>query len=456
MDQHPVPRNITGFQFHLVGDMTLKQFGELLAGALLAIIAYNLPLPSFIRFPMLIFFGLSGAAFAFLPIQDRPLDRWVIAFLKSIYAPTQFIWKKQNAAPKILQTTLKHEPEKLSPEHAPQMAESRKKLQTYLATLPKKPHDTLDTHEAARLAQMKALFTKTPTPPQPQPSTALNPPPNTQVSKPKIPLADLPPMQEATPTHSPLTPKTLPPDATIPSDHPPAKLTLPSLDDLKSELSATMNLPTTKETPLPVNELPEVEEVKSVSEQIEKVQSELSSTHVSKERFLELERKLIELNTERDRLANELATLKHALLNKPQQKTPTSAQQPLQPAKPVPDPKETKNFTPALSQVPNIIGGVVKDRKGNLLPNIIVTVKDQNEIPQRALKTNRLGQFITSTPLANGNYTLEVEDPQKIYVFDIIEATLTGSVTVPFEILAKSQKDINREKLMKEVFGKQY
>ncbi|EKD47460.1 MAG: hypothetical protein ACD_66C00049G0001, partial [uncultured bacterium] len=26
MEQHPVPQNVTGFQFKLIGDITLKQF----------------------------------------------------------------------------------------------------------------------------------------------------------------------------------------------------------------------------------------------------------------------------------------------------------------------------------------------------------------------------------------------------------------------------------------------
>lgn len=31
---------------------------------------------------------------AFVPVQGRSLDVWIIAFIRSIYSPTQFVWKK--------------------------------------------------------------------------------------------------------------------------------------------------------------------------------------------------------------------------------------------------------------------------------------------------------------------------------------------------------------------------
>ena len=43
MQQHPVPQNVTQYQFRLVGDMTLKQFLELAGGMLLAYLIYAPP-----------------------------------------------------------------------------------------------------------------------------------------------------------------------------------------------------------------------------------------------------------------------------------------------------------------------------------------------------------------------------------------------------------------------------
>lgn len=93
MEQHPVPRNITGFQFRLIGDMTVRQFAYLLTGFVLGYLFIRL-LPSIFAWPLGIFFALAGIAFAFIPIQERPLDRWLAAFIKSITSPTQYLWHK--------------------------------------------------------------------------------------------------------------------------------------------------------------------------------------------------------------------------------------------------------------------------------------------------------------------------------------------------------------------------
>lgn len=94
MEQHPVPQQISSYQFRLVGDMTLKQFFELAGGVVVAIIFYATKLPFIIKWPLIIFFVLFGAALAFLPIEERPLEQWIIAFFRSIYSPTQYTWRK--------------------------------------------------------------------------------------------------------------------------------------------------------------------------------------------------------------------------------------------------------------------------------------------------------------------------------------------------------------------------
>ena len=98
-EQHQIPQQISAFQFHLVGDMTLKQFLQLAGGALIALIFYASNLPLAIKWPLiLISFGF-GAALAFLPLEDRPLGKWIISFFKSIYSPTVFVWQKAAKVP---------------------------------------------------------------------------------------------------------------------------------------------------------------------------------------------------------------------------------------------------------------------------------------------------------------------------------------------------------------------
>ena len=94
MEQHAVPQDITGFKFKLVGDMTLKQFCELAAGAIIAYIFYASGLHPILKWPLVFIFGFLGFALAFLPIEERPLDVWLANFFKSIYQPTLYLWKK--------------------------------------------------------------------------------------------------------------------------------------------------------------------------------------------------------------------------------------------------------------------------------------------------------------------------------------------------------------------------
>lgn len=94
MIEHPIPQNITSYQFRLVGDMTLKQFLELAGGIVLAWFIWSLSLPSFVRWPLIVAAVLLGFALAFIPLEDRPLDQWFIAFFRAIYHPTLFNWKK--------------------------------------------------------------------------------------------------------------------------------------------------------------------------------------------------------------------------------------------------------------------------------------------------------------------------------------------------------------------------
>lgn len=98
MEPHPIPQNVTTFQFHLIGDMTLKQFMYLAAGSTIAYILFVFVSSVYplIAWPLILISAGLGVAFAFMPINSRPLDYWVGAFLKAVYTPTKRIWKKNN------------------------------------------------------------------------------------------------------------------------------------------------------------------------------------------------------------------------------------------------------------------------------------------------------------------------------------------------------------------------
>ncbi|MFH1840535.1 MAG: hypothetical protein ABH807_00015 [Candidatus Shapirobacteria bacterium] len=99
MQQHAVPQQIASYEFRLVGDMTLKQFGWLAGGAITGLAIYSLPIVPMIKWGLILTVGFMGFAFAFLPIEERPLSTWVVAFFQAIFSPTLFIWKKRGVIP---------------------------------------------------------------------------------------------------------------------------------------------------------------------------------------------------------------------------------------------------------------------------------------------------------------------------------------------------------------------
>ena len=96
MQPHPIPQNVTSFQFHLIGDMTLKQFVYLAIGSVIAYILFVFlsPIYPFVAWPLIVISSGFGFALAFLPINSRPLDSWIGAFFKAIYSPTKRVWRK--------------------------------------------------------------------------------------------------------------------------------------------------------------------------------------------------------------------------------------------------------------------------------------------------------------------------------------------------------------------------
>src|SRR3989344_2751028 len=95
MENHPIPQDVTGFQFKLIGDMTVKQFAYLAAGVLSAWLIFSVfPFPGFIKFPIAIFCGALGGGLAFVPIEGRPLDVIITNFFRAVLSPNQYVFQK--------------------------------------------------------------------------------------------------------------------------------------------------------------------------------------------------------------------------------------------------------------------------------------------------------------------------------------------------------------------------
>lgn len=92
--EHPIPQEVSKYQFKLVGDMTLQQFFQVAGGALVSLVIYSSSMAGYVKWPLIIISFLSGIALAFFPIEDRPLTTWIILFMKAIYSPTIYVWNK--------------------------------------------------------------------------------------------------------------------------------------------------------------------------------------------------------------------------------------------------------------------------------------------------------------------------------------------------------------------------
>ncbi|MCX6726699.1 MAG: PrgI family protein [Candidatus Shapirobacteria bacterium] len=97
MEQHAIPQQISSYEFKLVGEMTLKQFLKAAVGIVLALLVNATGLIFFLKYPLMVLFGGGGLALAFVPFQERPLDQWLIAFIKSVYSPTIYTYKKASS-----------------------------------------------------------------------------------------------------------------------------------------------------------------------------------------------------------------------------------------------------------------------------------------------------------------------------------------------------------------------
>ena len=152
MQQHPIPQNVTGYKFHLVGDMTIKQFAELAAGIVLAWLTFSSQLNFIFKWTLGPLAAFMGFALAFVPVEDRPLDQWIINFFKSIYNPTQYLFRSE---PKSLDIFT---PPKSRPTEAKFQLADPAKLEDYLQSLPPTQTTAFDQAESKYLDHIGNLF----------------------------------------------------------------------------------------------------------------------------------------------------------------------------------------------------------------------------------------------------------------------------------------------------------
>jgi len=157
---HAVPQNIMDVEFKIVGDLTMRQFSYILIFGLMAYFNIQVMVGIF-KWPLTVFFVLLGLSLAFVPVQDRGLDVWLVNFIKSVYKPTQLIWKKSIVLPTAFLydnlNVLKQELITLAP------TTSRRKLEEFLDYSKKnQPVDPLDIPEAEFIQKVRDAYRNVP------------------------------------------------------------------------------------------------------------------------------------------------------------------------------------------------------------------------------------------------------------------------------------------------------
>lgn len=233
---HPIPQQISSYQFRLVGDMTLKQFFQLAGGVLIGLLFYASPLHPLIKWPLIIFFCLLGAALAFLPFEERPLEKWIIAFFRSVYSPTIFSWKQtQNS--KFFQNESVQAPAQQFISPGGEAA-----LNTYLATpnAPSSFFSKLEDTEKSFLNRMGDLFS----PGSPKSGNVqLNTTPTTQTAPTVNPIPTINPAPIQVPPNTPVSVEPQKPKFIVEESTPEAA------PQIKAETVAAPQAPITPEGP---------------------------------------------------------------------------------------------------------------------------------------------------------------------------------------------------------------
>lgn len=154
MESHPIPQQISSYQFRLVGDMTLKQFFQIGGGALVSLLIYATHIHPVVKWPLIVFSFAVGAALAFLPFEERPLSKWIVSFFGSIYSPTIFTWSKSATPPVYFSTDTQTQTTQTQAPVQPAVNE-------YLKTLPQaKEPEKLEKEEQGFLQKISDIFTQ--------------------------------------------------------------------------------------------------------------------------------------------------------------------------------------------------------------------------------------------------------------------------------------------------------
>lgn len=411
MENHPIPQDVTGFQFKLIGNMTVKQFAYVAVGVILSIIAYYSPFLFVLKLPFIILFAGVGTALAFLPIDGRPLDVMLSQFLRALVLPNQYIYAKEGVD--LSFSFPIHTVQKQAKETPKANDIRRKRALAHLLSRKSHVGSQLDDKESSFLT---SLFSNT------SHNTGTSQKPNADssfdMSSPSVVV--------------PITPIAYP-------------------DQKKQDEEKLLDHDPEKIEEILREEAEKAKKAMREAEMLEQSQNApLEVTDQAHERFLILQKQLDEITTQQKAVEEEIKHMQEARNVLPPQETYTP-----QVDSDVND-EHVKKISPLTAKAkgilhapdtPNVIVGVVQDPRGNMLSHILVEIRDQDGSPVRAFKTNELGQFASATPLSSGTYTMVFEDPQGKQQFDTIELVCSGHILQPMEVVSHDEREELRRAL---------
>lgn len=399
MENHPIPQDITGFQFKLIGDMTVKQFAYIAVGVFFGWLFFVSPLHDFIKIPLAISFIAFGVALAFIPVQGRPLDTMIANFFKAVFSPTQYIYQKQGANLAMQN----------SPTGPNGNISSDQQFRQFLNKFPKHKNK-LDEKESVffqSLAAVSAPVVQENVVPANIPSHAFaNQAPDGQVNMPQA-----------------NTPKT-------------ADEILSSENLLKTAAVLEKELAQAKATEAKQGQV-DSQSFTETHQKVLELQNNLNEMLSQKQ---DLEKRLVEMQKTAGKSQGPVFSASIA------KETPTAQTQYV---RSIPQNMTKSVGLPNTPEFPNLLTGIVKDPRGNPLGNILVEVKDAEGNAVRAFKTNALGHFASATALNNGKYTIMFEDIKSQHKFDSISFEANGEVIMPIEVISVD----SREELRRSLFN---
>lgn len=385
MREHPIPQDLTGYRFHIIGNMTLKQFTEIAVGVVIGVILYNTNLVAVVKWPLILVSVGLGAMIAWVPFEERPLDHWFTTFFTVLYRPTKFFWRKKNEIP--LPFLFKPRPDQVNvAEEVDLMPARQARTKEYITTVElTQPKEAWEDEEDQKIAQVLGHFDTVQV--------------NEVVAKKTIHKPDLGvrvrELQDITHTPETVTPVQVHFSPAPEPEPTPAPESIPLANSV-----ATDEVPLATSAPVAIPVQAPVVPVIMPPNQPATVEPEVAApASVVSADFM--------------------------------QTAPT----------PVPPQIPTETIVtnnslpfPTTPTQPNKLVGMVLDADHKILTDTIVEIKNLQGLVARAVKTNALGQFFITTPLESGSYIVSADKPG--YQFTSQQLVLSGQIVPPLQITA--------------------